>query len=58
MLLLVFISIAIIYYLIQKQKITRIEKREESKAKQEEKFQNILKKAREEDIRNKESNNL
>ncbi|MDW9380973.1 hypothetical protein [Chryseobacterium sp. JV558] len=58
MLLLVFISIAIIYYLIQKQKITRIEKREDFKAKQEEKIQDLLKKAREEDIKNKESNNL
>ncbi|WP_167510711.1 hypothetical protein [Chryseobacterium sediminis] len=58
MLLLVFISIAIIYYLIQKQKITRMEKREDFKAKQEEKIQDLLKKAREEDIKNKENNNL
>lgn len=58
MLLLVFISIAIIYYLIQKQKITRIEKREDFKAKQEENLQDLLKKAREEDLRNKENNNL
>ncbi|MDR6463999.1 hypothetical protein [Chryseobacterium sediminis] len=58
MLLLVFISIAIIYYLIQKQKITRMEKREDFKARQEEKIQDLLKKAREEDIKNKESNNL
>ncbi|SDI59858.1 hypothetical protein [Chryseobacterium jejuense] len=58
MLLLVFISIAIIYYLIQKQKITRIEKREDFKARQEEKLQDILKKAKEEDLKNKENNNL
>ncbi|MDR3024358.1 hypothetical protein [Chryseobacterium sp.] len=58
MLLLVFISIAIIYYLIQKQKITRMEKREDFKAKQEEKIQDLLEKAREEDIKNKENNNL
>lgn len=38
MILLVFISIAIIYYLIQKQKITRAEKREDFKAKQEENY--------------------
>ena len=58
MILLVFISIAIIYYLIQKQKITRTEKREDFKAKQEEKLQDLLKKAREEDLKNKENNNL
>lgn len=56
MLLLVFISIAIIYYLIQKQKIARTGKRENFKAKQEEKLQELLKKAREEDLKNKENN--
>ena len=58
MLLLAFISIAVIYYLIQKQKITRIEKREDFKVKQEEKLQDLLRKAREEDIKIKESNHL
>lgn len=58
MLLLVFTSIAIIYYLIQKQKIARTEKRENFKAQQEEKLQELLKKAREEDLKNKENNNL
>ncbi|MDN3695302.1 hypothetical protein QWZ06_25235 [Chryseobacterium tructae] len=57
MVLLILISIAVIYYLIQKQKITRIEKREEFKSKQEEKLKDMLKKAKEEDLNNKENNN-
>jgi hypothetical protein len=35
-----------------------MEKREDFKAKQEENLQDLLKKAREEDLRNKENNNL
>lgn len=58
MLLLVFISIVVIYYIIQKQKITRTEKREDFKVKQEEKLQDLLKQTREEDLKNKENNNL
>lgn len=57
MLLLAFISIVIIYYLMQKQKVARAEKREDFKSKQEEKIQDFLKKAREEDFKNKENNN-
>ena len=57
MLLLVFISIVIIYYLMQKQKVARAEKREDFKSKQEEKIQDLLQKAREEDFKNKENNN-
>ncbi|SHH00533.1 hypothetical protein SAMN05421866_1795 [Chryseobacterium oranimense] len=51
MLLLSFLAITIIYYLIQKDKIRRAEKRELFKEKQEEKLQQLLKKAREEDAK-------
>lgn len=57
MLLLIFISIAVIYYLIQKQKIAKTEKREDFKAKQKEKLQDLQKQAREEDLKIKENNN-
>lgn len=44
MLLLSFLAITIIYYLIQKDKIRKAEKRELFKEKQEEKLQQLLKK--------------
>ncbi|UWX59611.1 hypothetical protein N0B40_14470 [Chryseobacterium oranimense] len=56
MLLLSFLAIAIIYYLIQKDKIRRAEKRELFKEKQEEKLQQLLEKAREEDAKKAEDN--
>jgi hypothetical protein len=56
MLLLSFLTIAIIYYLIQKDKIRRVEKREIFKEKQEEKLQQLLEKAREEDSKKAEEN--
>jgi len=56
MLLLSFLAITIIYYLIQKDKIRRAEKRELFKEKQEEKLQQLLKKAREEDAKKAEDN--
>ncbi|SIS35795.1 hypothetical protein SAMN05421639_103426 [Chryseobacterium shigense] len=51
MLLLTFLAIAIIYYLIQNDKIRKAEKREIFKEKQEEKRQQLLEKAREEDAK-------
>jgi len=56
MLLLSFLAIAIIYYLIQKDKIRRADKREAFKEKQEEKLQQLLEKAREEDAKKAEEN--
>ncbi|WP_343611649.1 hypothetical protein [Chryseobacterium oranimense] len=56
MLLLSFLAITIIYYLIQKDKIRRAEKRELFKEKQEEKLQQLFKKAREEDAKKAEDN--
>ncbi|MBB6371568.1 hypothetical protein [Chryseobacterium shigense] len=56
MLLLSFLVIAIVYYLIQKDKIRKTEKREIFKEKQEEKLQQLLEKAREEDARKAEEN--
>lgn len=57
MLLLTFLAIAIAYYLIQKDKIRKAEKREAFKEKQEIKLQQLLEKAREEDTRKAEENN-
>ncbi|GEN73298.1 hypothetical protein [Chryseobacterium lathyri] len=54
MLLLIFLAIAIVYYLIQKDKIRKTEKREIFKEKQEKKLQQLLEKAREEDAEAKE----
>ena len=54
MLLLSFLTIAIIYYLIQKDKINRNNKRMLFKTKQEEKLHNLLKRAREEDAKKAE----
>lgn len=54
MLLLTFLAIAIIYYLIQKDKIRKAEKREFFKEKQEKKLQQLLEKAREEDAKKAE----
>lgn len=57
MLILIFIAITVIYYLIQRDKIRRSEKREDFKIRQEEKLAQLLKNAREEDQR-KHDNNL
>lgn len=56
MLLLTFLAIAIVYYLIQKDKIRKAEKREIFKEKQEKKRQQLLEKAREEDAKKAEEN--
>lgn len=55
MLLLTFLAIAIVYYLIQKDKIRKAEKREIFKEKQEKKLQQLLEKAREEDAKAEEN---
>ncbi|WP_160315973.1 hypothetical protein [Chryseobacterium sp. Hurlbut01] len=57
MLILIFVAITVIYYLIQRDKIRRSEKREDFKIRQEEKLAQLLKNAREEDQR-KHDNNL
>ncbi|MBL1221903.1 hypothetical protein JET18_13705 [Chryseobacterium sp. L7] len=54
MLLLTFLAIVIVYYLIQKDKIRKAEKREIFKEKQEKKLQQLLEKAREEDAKKAE----
>ncbi|WP_332453288.1 hypothetical protein [Chryseobacterium aquaticum] len=51
MLILIFVAITVIYYLIQRDKIRRSEKREDFKIRQEEKLAQLLKNAREEDQR-------
>lgn len=56
MILFVFISIAVIYYLIQSNKIKRVQKREYFKEKQEEKLKQLLEQAREEDAKKAEEN--
>ncbi|MBW7675528.1 hypothetical protein [Chryseobacterium chendengshani] len=56
-LILIFVAITVIYYLIQRDKIRRSEKREDFKIRQEEKLAQLLKNAREEDQR-KHDNNL
>ncbi|WP_181876140.1 hypothetical protein [Chryseobacterium carnipullorum] len=56
MLLLAFLAIAIVYYLIQKDKIRKAEKRDIFKEKQEKKLQQLLEKAREEDAKKAEEN--
>ena len=58
MILFIFIAIAVIYYLIQKDKIRRSEKREDFKIRQEEKLAQLLKNAREEDQRKQGNTNL
>ena len=58
MLILIFIAITVIYYLIQRDKIRRSEKREDFKIRQEEKLAQLLKNAREEDQRRQQNNNL
>ncbi|WP_129535266.1 hypothetical protein [Chryseobacterium sp. 3008163] len=58
MLILIFIAITVIYYLIQRDKIRRSEKREDFKIRQEEKLAQLLKNAREEDQRKYDNNNL
>jgi hypothetical protein len=57
MLILIFVAITVIYYLIQRDKIRRSEKKEGFKIRQEEKLAQLLKNAREEDKR-KHDNNL
>ena len=49
MIIYTFIAIAFIYYFMQRAKISRANKREKFKIKQEEKFNDLLKKARAED---------
>lgn len=58
MLILIFVAITVIYYLIQRDKIRRSEKREDFKIRQEEKLAQLLKNAREEDQRKHDNNNL
>lgn len=57
MLILIFVAITVIYYLIQRDKIRRSEKREDFKIRQEEKLAQLLKNAREEDQRKHDNNN-
>ncbi|WP_265428891.1 hypothetical protein [Chryseobacterium sp. YIM B08800] len=56
-LLIIMITITVIYYLIQRDRIIRNEKREILKFKQEEKLAELLKKAKEEDLKKKEEQN-
>lgn len=49
MIIYIFIAIAFTYYFMQKAKIRRINKRENFKIKQEQKFNDLLKNAREQD---------
>lgn len=58
MLILIFVAITVIYYLIQRDKIKRSEKREDFKIRQEEKLAQLLKNAKEEDQRKHDNNNL
>lgn len=58
MLIVIFVAITVIYYLIQRDKIRRSEKREDFKIRQEEKLAQLLKNAREEDQRKHDNNNL
>lgn len=58
MLILIFVAITVIYYLIQRDKIRRSEKREDFKIRQEEKLAQLLKNAKEEDQRKHDNNNL
>ena len=51
------ITITVIYYLIQRERIIRNEKREILKSKQEEKLAELLKMAKEEDLKKKEEQN-
>lgn len=58
-LVIIMITITVIYYLIQRERIIRNEKREILKFKQEEKLAELLKMAKEEDLKKKdEQNNL
>ncbi|MCD1119058.1 hypothetical protein [Chryseobacterium turcicum] len=53
----IMIMITVIYYLIQRDRIIKNEKREILKFKQEEKLAELLKKAKEEDLKKKEEQN-
>ncbi|WP_230636502.1 hypothetical protein [Chryseobacterium sp. LC2016-29] len=56
-LVIIMITITVIYYLIQRERIIRNEKREIFKFKQEEKLAELLKMAKEEDLKKKEEQN-
>ncbi|MBM7417924.1 MULTISPECIES: hypothetical protein [Chryseobacterium] len=56
-LIIIMITITVIYYLIQRERIIRNEKREILKFKQEEKLAELLKMAKEEDLKKKEEQN-
>jgi|GEM_PF-1420641 len=56
-LVIIMITITVIYYLIQRERIIRNEKREILKFKQEEKLAELLKMAKEEDLKKKEEQN-
>lgn len=56
-LVIIMITITVIYYLIQRDRIIKNEKREILKFKQEEKLAELLKKAKEEDLKKKEEQN-
>ncbi|WP_139420816.1 hypothetical protein [Chryseobacterium mulctrae] len=56
-LIIIMITITVIYYLIQRERIVRNEKREILKFKQEEKLAELLKMAKEEDLKKKEEQN-
>ncbi|MBW3520711.1 MULTISPECIES: hypothetical protein [unclassified Chryseobacterium] len=56
-LVIIMITITVIYYLIQRDRIIRNEKREILKFKQEEKLAELLKMAKEEDLKKKEEQN-
>lgn len=58
-LVIIMITITVIYYLIQRERIIRNQRREILKFKQEEKLAELLKMAKEEDLKKKdEQNNL
>lgn len=56
-LVIIMIAITVIYYLIQRDRIIRNEKREILKSKQKEKLAELLRKAKEEDAKKKEEQN-
>ena len=56
-LIIIMITITVIYYLIQRERIIRNEKREILKFKQEEKLAELLQMAKEEDLKKKEEQN-
>ncbi|WP_345766992.1 hypothetical protein [Chryseobacterium endophyticum] len=57
-LLIIFIGIAIVYYLFQKSRINRIEKQEYLREKKDEKFEQLLDLARKQDAAKSKADNI